>query len=43
MTVKATAILSIVVFLCLSAVVALQVLEFSSYRADPSVWPVAVK
>lgn len=40
---KVMTILAIVATLCFAAVVALQVLEFTHYSAEPSVWPAVVR
>lgn len=41
--IRLMAVLSIVTVLCLAGVVALQVAELQSYRAEPTVWPVLPK
>lgn len=40
---KLFGILAIVAFVCFAALIALQVAEWSYYRAEPSLWPAATR
>jgi len=40
---KVFGILAILAFVCFAALIALQVLEFTYYRAEPSLWPVVAR